>query len=189
MGGGVNEVRADFGGSEEGAPEDDDSKSQEDSSAPSRGDAKEAQQAEEEKPQGFRDANPDGPPCALLVKQEGEMCSFVTFDREGADRELLYLMNLRQELIIENREKFIDDCLSYDVATAGMRKLEERWLQRSDTQATEQEIWSRPGVTHERANRTLASNFRTWIYVTYGGKAWVHWFLMLGYVPDLLIQL
>ena len=64
-----------------------------------------------------------------------------------------------------------------------------QWLQRPETKAKEQEIWSRQGMIHERASRTLQSNFRTLIYVTYGGKAWVHWFLMLGYVPDLLIQL
>ena len=44
-------------------------------------------------------------------------------------------------------------------------------------------------MDYDVVSRTLQSNFWTWLYVTFGGKAWVHWILMLGDLPSELIEL
>ena len=114
-------------------------------------------------------ADDAGPPSALLVRQEGEMCSIVTFDMEAADQELFDLLKFREHLIEQNKDvaRKHRGCLSYSIAALGMQELKRQWRERPDTRAKEHEVWCREAMDYDVVSRTLQSNFRTWLYVTH----------------------
>ena len=71
---------------------------------------------------------------------------------------------------------------------SAVQLLKKQWRERPERKVQEQELWREHG-NYDVVNRTVQSNFRTWLHVTFGGRAWVHWFLMLGDLPSELIEL
>ena len=70
---------------------------------------------------------------------------------------------------------------------SAVQLLKKQWRERPERKVQEQELWREHG-NYDVVNRTVQSNFRTWLHVTFGGRAWVHWFLMLGDLPPDLID-
>ena len=115
------ECSVDFGnGTEEGAPADGHSMVQQEPPAPSQGDSEEEQPVEVTEQE---EADAAGPPSALLVRQEGEICSIVTFGTDAADQELLDLFKFRKQLVEQNKDvtRKHGGRLSYSIAASGMR--------------------------------------------------------------------
>ena len=134
------------------------------------------------------DADVSGPPGALLIRQEGEVFSIIRVDMKAADRELLDLARLREAMVKRHSAVVKDGILPYSIAAEAVQLLKKQWRERPERKIQEDELWGQHG-NHDVVSRTVQSNFRTWLHVTFGGRAWVHWFLMLGDLPSELIEL
>ena len=169
------------------SPEGDDAASQDDPAA-WQGPLEQAQQSQGETKEADAFVTP---PSALLVKKRGEICTVVTFDHGAADRELLGLFAFRDSLLKQHRHAVHPDNgdIPYGTATMALTQFKKLWAQRDDQKAKSAELWRRRGMDIDSHSRTVQSNFRTYAFQTFGGKAWVVWYLMLGEIPAMLIGL
>ena len=76
--------------------------------------------------------------------------------------------------------------LTYNQASKAVWTMRERWKMRPENERKREQLHQNYGYTVMA--RTGQSNFRTWLYVTYEGQAWVHWYCMLGDLPEDLIE-